>query len=153
TNPYQYTGRDYDSETGLRYYRARYYSADVGRFLTEDPISFRGGVNFYVYIKNNSPNLIDPTGLASLDKSCDCGWSRGDLMVANTLAAAATSRITDNKLRDCIFDKLNRGKIKCQGKKCDKGSKPDKHGNVLAGWALPWGDTIHLCQATTGDIV
>src|SRR5205085_1650095 len=37
-NPFQYTGRDYDIETGLRYYRARYYSPELGRFLSEDPI-------------------------------------------------------------------------------------------------------------------
>ena len=36
-NPFQYTGRDFDSETGLRYYRARYYDQNVGRFLSEDP--------------------------------------------------------------------------------------------------------------------
>jgi RHS repeat-associated protein len=32
TNPFQYTGRDFDSETGLRYYRARYYDPAIGRF-------------------------------------------------------------------------------------------------------------------------
>ena len=32
-NPFRYTGRDFDSETGLYYYRARYYDADTGRFL------------------------------------------------------------------------------------------------------------------------
>jgi len=152
-NPFQYTGRDYDPETGLRYYRARYYLSDVGRFLSEDPVGFRGGVNFYAYVKNNSPNRIDPAGLASLDKSCDCGWSRGDLMTASVLAAAATNRITDSRLRDCIFDKLNRGIVKCGGPRCDKGAKPDKNGKVLFGWALPWGDTINMCKAATGSIV
>jgi RHS repeat-associated protein len=36
TNPYQFTGRDFDSETGLYYYRARYYDPTLGRFLAED---------------------------------------------------------------------------------------------------------------------
>jgi RHS repeat-associated protein len=45
-NPFQFTGRDSDSQTGLRYYRARYYDPVAGRFLTEDPIGFFGGVNF-----------------------------------------------------------------------------------------------------------
>jgi len=35
TNPYRYTGREFDSETGAYYYRARYYQSDVGRFLNE----------------------------------------------------------------------------------------------------------------------
>jgi len=37
------TAREYDSETGLYYYRARYYDPKAGRFITRDPISFAGG--------------------------------------------------------------------------------------------------------------
>jgi RHS repeat-associated protein len=47
TNPFQYTGRDLDSETSLLYYRARYYDPTVGRFISEDPIKFKGGIDFY----------------------------------------------------------------------------------------------------------
>ncbi len=61
-NPFQYTGRDYDPETGLRFYRARYYDPSIGRFLSEDPIQFNGGVDFYVYVGNHAPTLLDPTG-------------------------------------------------------------------------------------------
>jgi RHS repeat-associated protein len=62
TNPYQYTGRDYDSETGLRYYRARYYDSTTGRFLSEDPLKFQTGPNHYVYVANDPINLYDPSG-------------------------------------------------------------------------------------------
>ena len=63
-NPFQYTGRDFDSETGLRYYRARYYDATTGRFLTEDPLRFNGdGTNFYSYVGNDPTTSIDPFGL------------------------------------------------------------------------------------------
>jgi len=62
TNPYQYTGRDYDPETGLRYYRARYYDPATGRFLSEDPLKFQTGVNHYVYVANDPINLYDPSG-------------------------------------------------------------------------------------------
>jgi RHS repeat-associated protein len=62
-NFYTYTGREYDSETGLYFYRARYYNSRVGRFLSEDPIGFNGGVNFYSYGKNNPIIFIDPHGL------------------------------------------------------------------------------------------
>jgi RHS repeat-associated protein len=62
TNPFQYTGRDYDLETNLRYYRARYYDQTGGRFISEDPIRFYGGDNFYRYVLNNPANLMDPTG-------------------------------------------------------------------------------------------
>src|SRR6266404_2978415 len=46
TNPFQYTARELDSETGLYFYRARYYDPNVGRFLSEDPSDFDGGINF-----------------------------------------------------------------------------------------------------------
>lgn len=63
TNPFRYTSREFDSETGLYYYRARYYDPNTGRFLNEDPSRFAAGVDFYVYVDNNSTNLFDPSGL------------------------------------------------------------------------------------------
>ena len=63
TNPFQYTARESDPETGLYYYRARYYDPTTGRFLSEDPIEFRGGVDFYRYVRNSPNGLIDPLGL------------------------------------------------------------------------------------------
>ncbi|MCS6328970.1 MAG: hypothetical protein H8K06_18065 [Nitrospira sp.] len=65
--PYTYTGRELDQETGLYYYRARYYDAASGRFLQKDPIGLGGGdVNFYNYVRNNPPRLADPFGLFDL---------------------------------------------------------------------------------------
>jgi RHS repeat-associated protein len=61
---YRYTGRESDETTGLMYYRARFYDPQIGRFISEDPIGFRGGdVNLYGYVKNNPINFIDPRGL------------------------------------------------------------------------------------------
>jgi RHS repeat-associated protein len=68
TNPYQYTGRDYDPETGLRDYRARYYDATTGRFISEDPLGFKAGIDFYSYVENSPTNGIDPFGLQALPK-------------------------------------------------------------------------------------
>jgi RHS repeat-associated protein len=62
-NPFQYTGRESDPETGLYYYRARYYDPSAGRFLSEDPIGFWAGGNFYRYVGNHSTDLVDPSGL------------------------------------------------------------------------------------------
>ncbi|KQC09245.1 MAG: hypothetical protein APR62_02835, partial [Smithella sp. SDB] len=61
--PYMYTAREYDNETGLYYYRARYYDAKAGRFVTKDPIGFDGGINIYAYVNNNPINRTAPTGL------------------------------------------------------------------------------------------
>lgn len=61
---YQYTGREKDDFTGLYYYRARWYDANLGRFISEDPIGFAGGdVNQFGYIGNNPLSGTDSTGL------------------------------------------------------------------------------------------
>ncbi len=44
---YGYTGRNHDSETGLQYYRARYFDNDLGRFINRDPIGYVDGMNLY----------------------------------------------------------------------------------------------------------
>ncbi len=63
SQPYGYTGRELDTETGLYYYRARYYDPGVGRFIQKDPIGFRGGINVYNYVGANPLNWVDPRGL------------------------------------------------------------------------------------------
>jgi RHS repeat-associated protein len=60
TNPFRYTGRESDSETGLYYYRARYYDPQTGRFISADPIRFAGGNDFYGYVWNDPVNYADP---------------------------------------------------------------------------------------------
>jgi RHS repeat-associated protein len=60
-NPFQFTGRENDG-TGLMYYRARYYAPQWGRFLSEDPIGFEGGINQYAYCGNNPVNSTDASG-------------------------------------------------------------------------------------------
>ncbi len=62
-NNFRYTGREFDPEIGIYYYRARYYDPGVGRFITKDPIGFAGGVNLYGYVGNNPVNTTDPLGL------------------------------------------------------------------------------------------
>jgi RHS repeat-associated protein len=63
TNPFQFTGRDNDLETGLYYYRARYLDPKAGRFVSEDPPGMRDNLNMYLYVHNNPTNFDDPFGL------------------------------------------------------------------------------------------
>nr|WP_284616349.1 RHS repeat-associated core domain-containing protein [Rubrivivax pictus] len=76
--PYQYTGRENEaaSATGnqataplasLYYYRNRFYSVALQRFVSEDPIDLAGGSNFYTYVGGAPAFKIDPLGL--LDSS------------------------------------------------------------------------------------
>jgi RHS repeat-associated protein len=59
---YQFTGREFDNFTGLHYYRARWYDANLGRFISEDPIGLAGGINTYGYVENNPLSFRDPSG-------------------------------------------------------------------------------------------
>lgn len=67
--PFQFTGRTPVSTTAY-YYRARFYNAVNGRFISEDPIGFRSGPNFYAYVRNNPVGFTDPSGLI-------CTYSNG----------------------------------------------------------------------------
>jgi RHS repeat-associated protein len=62
-NPFRYTARESYTETGLYYYRARYYDASSGRFLREDPLGFQADTNFYRYVASNLTTRTDPFGL------------------------------------------------------------------------------------------
>ncbi len=62
TNPYMFTGRTFDVETGLYYYRARYYNPFMGRFLQADSVGYEADMNLYRYCMNNPLNLVDPFG-------------------------------------------------------------------------------------------
>ncbi|WP_198648280.1 RHS repeat-associated core domain-containing protein, partial [Cyanothece sp. BG0011] len=62
-----YTGREFDDETGLDYYGARYRDASVGRFISEDPLGFQAGdFNLYRYTFNSPTNYTDPSGYTPL---------------------------------------------------------------------------------------
>ncbi len=58
-----YTGRELDAWTSLYYYRARYYSADLGSFVGRDPLGYRSGINLYEYVSNAPLTHTDPSGL------------------------------------------------------------------------------------------
>jgi RHS repeat-associated protein len=68
TSGFAFTGREWDAEVQLAYYRARYYEPRIGRFINEDPVRILGGLNLYGYVRNNPVNLVDAFGLAPGDK-------------------------------------------------------------------------------------
>jgi len=76
-NPFQFAGRENDG-TGLYYYRARYYSPALHRFISEDPIRLDGGVNFYAYVGGDPISRADPTG-EGFDIALDIGFIGYDI--------------------------------------------------------------------------
>lgn len=64
-NPYGYTGRRFDKETGLWYYRNRMYSPELGRFMQRDPAGYVDGMCLYAYVMNNPLKYFDPFGLTA----------------------------------------------------------------------------------------
>ena len=66
-NSFHYTGREFDSETNLYYYRARYYDSGAGRFVGEDPFRFRKSFNFFSYARNSPMTFVDPSGLCHVE--------------------------------------------------------------------------------------
>jgi RHS repeat-associated protein len=106
---YGYTGRERDDETGLEYYRARYYDSSVGRFISEDPIGFDAGdTNIYRYVGNNAVNAIDPDGLYGLvvggsatgvgHRSITYVDGRGSYHTVNNIERVIRARITDSNI-------------------------------------------------------
>jgi RHS repeat-associated protein len=76
TNPFQYTSRELDGETNLYYFRARYFDPNVGRFISEDPLSWSVGTNYYSYVQNSPLNLLDPSGLGPCKIDAKCRGNR-----------------------------------------------------------------------------
>lgn len=64
TNPYRFSTKYFDNETGLYYYGNRYYLPELGRWLTRDPIAEKGGLNLYGFVENRPTGQVDKLGLA-----------------------------------------------------------------------------------------
>ena len=65
-NTRKFTGKEFDADSKLYYYGARYYDPYIGRFTQRDPVG--QGVNWYAYTANNLLAFVDPTGLRAVNE-------------------------------------------------------------------------------------
>ena len=90
--PFKFTGQRLDPETGLYYYRARYYSAGLGRFLQTDPIGYKDDVDLYTYVGDDPTDFIDPTGKyfigLTAGATAEAGYSSCNASYCNSRAEA-----------------------------------------------------------------
>jgi RHS repeat-associated protein len=63
-NPFRFSTKYLDAESGFYYYGYRYYVPELGRWVNRDPIEEEGGVNLYNFTQNNPSDFVDPLGRA-----------------------------------------------------------------------------------------
>ena len=86
-----FTGRQYDPESQIYYYRARYYSPSIGRFISRDPLGAFAGLNLLAYVRNNPTSRVDPLGLihCCFDEDDACIDAIGNLINATQVLSSA----------------------------------------------------------------
>jgi len=85
-NPFRFSTKYTDSETGLIYYGMRYYSPTLGRFINRDPVDESGGINLYGFVSNNPISRVDVLGLSHYETVCqlvDYSYWKGDILVVS----------------------------------------------------------------------
>jgi RHS repeat-associated protein len=109
-NPFTYTSRELDKETGNYYYRARYYDPEIGIFISEDPIQLAAGdVNYYRYLWNNPLNWKDPFGFEG--ENSDPGAIRKKINegVLKTDPGLAQNKPLFNEVTQALADQVTAG--------------------------------------------
>jgi RHS repeat-associated protein len=106
TNHYKFTGKERDSESGNDNFEARYYSSNLGRFLSTDPDNAGASSdnpqswNAYSYVLNNPINATDPDGLDCIYVHSDASWNivRGDCLSPNDNGIYVDGRIVGSSV-------------------------------------------------------
>jgi fibro-slime domain-containing protein/RHS repeat-associated protein len=104
-----FTGREADAETGLYYYRARYYIPGDGRFACEDPVGFMSGdLNLYRYVRNRPVSLSDPTGLSAEEEGLIMGFVQRSVSLLSRQPAVSLQWIEERLLQISLLQEPER---------------------------------------------
>jgi RHS repeat-associated protein len=113
-NPYRFSTKYFDRETNLYYYGYRFYSPELGRWVSRDPIGEDGGVNLYGFVGNDGVNYFDPYGLSTWDDvkrfSRKTGWylygsatDTANLVNQGIIFPLADLLRVPDQILDCLF--------------------------------------------------
>ena len=69
-NPFQFSTKFVDLETGFSYYGMRFYNPTTGRWISRDPIEENGGLNLYGFVGNDPTSFVDPIGEKKIEGTC-----------------------------------------------------------------------------------
>jgi len=131
-NPYTFTGRRCDSETGLYYFRNRIYRSDLGIFLSRDPMGYGSGMRLLEYCESRATFWTDPMGLNPLRWIVDCiqcfrlsgkiiaaEWS-AECRKAREEACEEAGKLGDpiKAVQDCVKKRLGRDIYDRQARHC-----------------------------------
>ncbi|MCI5226246.1 MAG: hypothetical protein D3918_06180, partial [Candidatus Electrothrix sp. AX2] len=141
-NPYLFTGRRYDEEAGIYYYRARCYHPGLGRFLNQDPKGFIDGMNLYEYAMSNPLRYIDPRGTSI--KKCTSHTITQDVGRIKRLIPSFLSRyLTDGsisisyqKCRACCQSGNNKGNYATSKELSVAASWTGDTGYIMTPWGI-----------------
>lgn len=89
---YGFTGREWDSTAAMYYFRARWYDAKMGVFVSDDPSRFHGGSTVRTYVGGRPADGFDPSGRRVIHSGVSVGTPRLNLTktCAGTTSGAAT---------------------------------------------------------------
>jgi RHS repeat-associated protein len=139
-----------DDATDFRYNRARYYDAEIGRFISRDPIGIAGGINLYGYAGNNAVNWVDVDGKIGLIEGLVVGIVAGYLGWNIGKYASSLLDLLDNPNLDPQPDGGDGGGEECDIKRIEDQKKSVKKGADDAGKAGGYGSKIIYGRPVSG---
>lgn len=138
-NSFRFSTKYFDAETGLYYYGYRYYSPDLGRWLTRDPIAEDGGINLYCIAENDPINHIDSLGMSP--------WSVILKNAAKLGIKKGIKEYIENRIKKEILGSFTKGAYKKAAK--ELGEEALKLLDILDS---QWWELIIECVPVGGDI-